>query len=100
MPKTGKTRTGAEKKSRDRTIRFVCKGDSGAKQVFLAGDFNDWDPTATRMRGRNGSFRKKMELAPGEYHYKFVVDGEWQTDPASMIQMANDKGSTNSVVHV
>ena len=88
------------KKSGNGQMTFVCEVDGGARQVFLAGTFNGWDPLATRMVKRHGAFRKKMELASGEHQYKFVVDGEWRTDPAAMAQVPNDMGSMNSVVHV
>jgi 1,4-alpha-glucan branching enzyme len=92
--------TKAKKKSGDCAMTFVCEPESEASKVFLAGDFNDWDPAATRMVKRNGSFRKKMELPAGEHQYKFVVDGEWQTDPAAMAEVPNEMGTMNSVVTV
>mgnify|MGYP006312606987 CR=1 FL=1 len=88
------------KKSGRCTTTFVCEPDVEARQVFLAGDFNNWDPTATRMVKRNGTFRKKMALSAGEHQYKFLVDGKWQTDPAAMAQVPNAMGSTNSIVTV
>lgn len=93
MERTNKT-------SGDCAMTFVCEPEPGTSRVFLAGDFNDWDPTRTRMVKRNGSFRKKMKLAAGEHQYKFVVDGQWRTDPAAMTQVPNDMGSMNSVVSV
>jgi 1,4-alpha-glucan branching enzyme len=81
-------------------MTFLCEPDSEAKRVFLAGDFNGWDPATSRMTKRNGAFRKRMQLDPGEHQYKFVVDGEWQTDPAAMAQVPNNMGSMNSVVTV
>ena len=79
---------------------FELVATANTKRVFLAGDFNDWDPAKTRMLKRNGAFRKKLELASGEHQYKFVVDGQWCTDPANGIQVPNDLGTTNSVVRV
>jgi len=71
-----------------------------AKQVFIAGDFNAWDPQKTRMVKRNGTFRKRIELAPGEHEYKCIVDGKWQTDPSAAIQVHNSIGSMNSVIRI
>jgi 1,4-alpha-glucan branching enzyme len=93
MSKTGK-------QSGKCAMTFVYEPNSEAKKVFLAGDFNGWAPAATRMTKRNGAFRRRMQLDPGEHHYKFVVDGEWQIDPAAMAQVPNDMGSMNSVVTV
>ena len=53
-----------------------------AKAVFLAGEFNDWDPTANPMlRSDDGEWTASLELAPGRYEHKFVVDGEWCCEP-------------------
>ena len=53
-----------------------------AKAVFLTGEFNDWDPTANPMlRSDDGEWTASLELAPGRYEYKFVVDGEWCCEP-------------------
>src|SRR5262249_27778983 len=50
----------------------------------LAGTFNDWSGTATPMREeRDGSFVVTLSLPDGVYQYKFVVDGDWEHDPAS-----------------
>jgi 1,4-alpha-glucan branching enzyme len=81
-------------------MTFVYDGAPAAKQVYLAGDFNAWDPASTRMLKRNGVFRKRVDLAPGQHEYKFVVDGEWKTDPKAAAQVANDVGTLNSVVCV
>lgn len=60
---------------------FACQATK-AKKVFLAGTFNDWNPTATRMqRTPDGSWRAVLDLAPGRYEYKFVVDGNWCCEP-------------------
>jgi len=88
------------KKNGTSAMTFVCEPGAEARQVFLVGTFNGWDPRATRMVKRNGTFRKKMELPPGEHEYKFIVDGEWRTDPAAAAQAPNTMGSMNSVVRV
>jgi 1,4-alpha-glucan branching enzyme len=91
MPKQKKSET---------PVTFVFENDSEARQVFLAGDFNAWDPTDTRMVKRSGTFRKKVALPPGEHQYKLVVDGAWQTDPSAIMQIHNGMGSMNSVIRV
>ncbi len=79
---------------------FTFNASPGVKQVCLAGDFNKWDPTALPMSKRAGMFVKRVELEPGDHHYKYVVDGQWMTDPAAEAQAANEFGSMNSVVRV
>ena len=72
-----------------------------AKTVYLAGDFNEWNETEYRVRRyKGGVFIKKLELKPGRYEYKFVVDGVWTNDPANPVTQPNDFGSENSVIVV
>ena len=71
-----------------------------AKEIFLAGDFNNWqsDSKDFRLRRFKGDIWKKMvQLKPGTYEYQFVVDGEWWTDPANKKRVANPYGTENSV---
>ena len=81
-------------------VAFVLP-DRGAKQVSLSGDFNGWSPNATPMkRDEAGNWETTVELAPGRYQYKFVLDGEWIFDPAAQENVWNQHGSLNSVVEV
>ena len=89
------------RKSKRSKTTFVCDSVPDARKVFLAGDFNDWDPAARRMvKVRDGSFRAELDLAPGEYHYKFVADGERLHDPTATAHAANEHGTLNSVAYV
>jgi 1,4-alpha-glucan branching enzyme len=81
-------------------LTFVCAVNPDAREVYLTGDFCDWVPQAIRMVKRGGCFRTKLALSPGEYQYKFVVDGQWHADPAATAQVPNEFGSMNSVVRV
>lgn len=56
------------------------------KEVYLAGEFNDWKPTAHKMGGPDakGVFTTRLQLAAGRYEYKFVLEGkQWRTDPSN-----------------
>ena len=79
---------------------FAYSANPNARQVYLVGDFTDWNPTALPMSKQGEKFVKRVQLQPGEHQYKFFVDGEWQTDPAAEIQVPNGVGSMNSVVKV
>ncbi len=83
------------------TVTFVYNGKPNDKKVCLAGDFNDWNGAARRMiKSKDGSFRAKLSLPPGEYEYKFVVDGTWISDPDAAAHKPNPFGSSNSLVIV
>jgi len=81
-------------------VTFVLpKAD--AKHVSLSGEFNGWSPTATPMKRHNdGTWETTVDLAPGRYQYKFLVDGEWLLDPAAQKSVPNEHGTLNSVVEV
>jgi 1,4-alpha-glucan branching enzyme len=74
---------------------------SGAKQVFLAGSFNDWKIDSIPLKKADDShWEVDLDLPSGTYEYRFVVDGEWISDPKSKDYVPNVFGSFNSVLHV
>jgi len=73
-----------------------------AECVQIAGDFNNWQPTATPMErvGDSGVWQAKMKLPQGTYRYRLVVDGQWQQDPYNETSELNPYGELNSVVEI
>ena len=83
-----------------RSVSFVLEETPG-RRVALAGTFNEWKPERFLTdRNGDGVYRARLMLAPGEYQYKFVVDGEWRLDPANPNFVPNDFGSLNSILVV
>ena len=75
--------------------------DSAARRVCIAGSFNDWHPDLGEMVSLGpGKWIKDLELAPGTYEYRFVVDGKWITDPQCPRTVPNAFGETNSLLAV
>ena len=72
-----------------------------ALAVCLAGDFNNWDPTrAPLKRDSHGIWKTTVPLTRGRHQYRFVVDGQWQSDPKAKESVANQFGSENSITVV
>ena len=72
-----------------------------AAQVFVAGSFNDWSPVATPLvRDEAGTWTGTVNIYPGEYEYRFVVDGVWADDPANMMRRCNEFGTENCILAV
>ena len=70
-----------------------------AQNVSLAGDFNDWDVnTHLLQKVSNGTWEVNVDLNPGKYEYRFVVDGEWKNDPDCMSFTPNSFGSENCIL--
>jgi len=73
----------------------------GARSVSVAGSFNDWKPERTPMsRDLDGTWKTTLNLKPGRYEYRFVVDGQWLSDNNARESVPNEFGSTNSVLIV
>lgn len=70
-----------------------------AENVYLAGTFNDWsDSKHPLKKDRKGNWKKRLKLVAGKHEYKFIVDGEWTTDPENEESENNSLGSTNSIL--
>ena len=69
-----------------------------ARQVSLAGDFNNWDTKAGLMhKAPDGVWHLGVPLSPGRYEYRFFADEVWCDDPAAQQKAANSMGSENCV---
>jgi len=65
--------------------RFFLKGYTAARSVVLAGSFNEWRTDELLMHRTVQGWELPYTLGPGNYEYKFVVDGKWITDPADSL---------------
>ncbi|MBK6898976.1 MAG: hypothetical protein IPH09_06810 [bacterium] len=78
--------------------------DAGGKigSCFLAGEFNGWNATGQSMDDPDGDgvYTADVDLAPGRYMYKFVVDGNWKQDPQNPEGVDDGFGGKNSVITV
>ena len=82
-----------------KAVTFSVHAEKG-KEVYVAGEFNKWDPTAKKMTFKDGVYTAELKLAAGTYQYKFVIDGVWCADPENANSVANDQGTFNSVIEV
>lgn len=79
-----------------RPYAFKLKGFTDAKKVEIAGDFNDWQRNEFYMEKTHDGWTFSYLLAPGNYQYKFIVDGNWMTDPGNPSIVNDGKGNMNS----
>ena len=77
---------------------------ASASTVHLAGEFNGWSTDATPMEDPDGDgvWTVVVELPPGRYEYKFVVDGgaRWVEDAGNPDTVPDPYGGRNSVIVV
>jgi 1,4-alpha-glucan branching enzyme len=67
----------------------------------VAGTFNHWEPQALTLQlASEGDWETELALPPGDYEYRFIVDGKWEDDPLACRVVANPYGGVNAVLHV
>ena len=71
-------------------------------KVGIAGDFNNWNPASTPMNKHQelGVWQACIDIPPGRYRYRLVVDGQWVKDPYNPATETNPFGELNSVLEV
>ena len=79
---------------------FMLDKYPNAKQVTIAGSFNDWNQENFTMVKKDGRWIFPIFLKPGKYTYKFIVDGNWILDPGNGLWENNEYGSGNSVLWI
>ncbi|MFC5407772.1 serine hydrolase [Larkinella bovis] len=82
------------------STKITLKGYPKAKLVTLAGAFNDWNHLSTFFTQSSDDWVCTLDLKPGTYAYKIVVDGHWMTDPGNPVTQKTGDGNTNSVLTV
>jgi 1,4-alpha-glucan branching enzyme len=72
-----------------------------AENVYLMGDFNQWNEKAHPMKlGADGLWEKTIMIQLGKYEYRFLVDGKWQNDPDNDNICPNCYGTMNNVLEI
>ena len=61
---------------------------------------NNWTESDSKMTKIDGCWVYNQRLSGGKYHYKFIVDGIWITDPANTVKEYDGEGHINSVCMV
>lgn len=78
---------------------FTLEGYATASEVFLSGSFNNWAMKAIAMVREKEGWNVRLMLPGGIHEYKFIVDGNWITDPNN--KQAGDEGGTlNSILNL
>jgi transcriptional regulator with XRE-family HTH domain len=88
------------KQLKPKSVRFQINAPD-ANTVFLTGCFNNWKSSTTPLKKNSkGTWTVDIELKPGEYQYKFIVDDDWWIDPTNEQTISNGLGGLNSVKKV
>jgi hypothetical protein len=77
---------------------FTLPGHTDAEAVAIYGSFNDWIQTKNYCAKEGSGWVCRIDLAPGKYTYKFLVDGIGLNDPTNPATEADSNGLVDSVI--
>jgi hypothetical protein len=82
-------------------ILFIINAPN-AQSVYCTGEFTNWSREGIRMEKdeKTGFWKTVLHLEPGEYEYRFIVDGVWIKDPNNTDSVLNEFGQENSLLVV
>lgn len=81
---------------------FMYPGLSPSQEIYVAGEFNGWSPTATPMVFNHDIevFEARVPIGPGRYTYRLMVDGRSMVDPNNERTATDERGEIVSVLEV
>jgi hypothetical protein len=79
---------------------FKLKGYPDASLVVLTGTFVNWSQSQLLLAREGDEWVCRVDLDPGVYQYKFIVDGDWLLDPSNPDTAEDEAGNVNNVIEV
>jgi hypothetical protein len=81
-------------------VTFEMPASVWASQVYLVGEFNNWNPCASPFqRLHNGVWSITLDLpARRRYEFRYLIDGHWCTDYHADSCTENNFHALNSIV--
>jgi hypothetical protein len=80
--------------------RFFLKGFPGAKKIFIAGSFNNWNPEELSLHKVRNGWALYLYLREGTHAYKYIVDNNWILDPYNPVVRKDGAGNENSFMSI
>jgi hypothetical protein len=77
---------------------FTLQGHTDAEAVAIYGSFNNWIQTKNYCAREGDGWVCRIDLAPGKYTYRFLVDGVGLNDPANSATEDDGNGHMDSVI--
>jgi len=78
-------------------VPTVLEWSGEGSEVMVAGDFSDWQPRPTE--NVDGKWKTTIDLQPGRYAFKWIVNGNWVTDD-TLLTDTDQSGNRNNIVVV
>jgi hypothetical protein len=86
----------------NRNVRFIYK-DRSDKQIFLSGNFNNWDPFMLKMEedsNEPGTYAISLRLSAGKHYYTFISNGVTLADPGNIQKAYDSRGNAVSMIMI
>jgi enterochelin esterase family protein len=77
---------------------FKLTGHTDAEAVAIYGSFNSWVQTKNYCAREGDGWVCRIDLPPGKYTYRFLVDGVGLNDPTNPVTEDDGNGHLDSVV--
>jgi hypothetical protein len=77
---------------------FKLAGHTDAEAVAIYGSFNNWIQTKNYCAREGDGWVCRIDLAPGKYTYRFLVDGVGLIDPTNPATEDGGQGNVDSVI--
>ncbi|MCB0131025.1 MAG: isoamylase early set domain-containing protein [Caldilineaceae bacterium] len=83
-------------------VVFELPASIWADRIYLTGDFNEWHTSdLPLLQRRDGVWAAELDLEAGRrYEFRYIIDGQWQTDNHADGFVDNEYGSQNSVLEI
>ncbi len=88
------------KKSLKQKYQLTLPDDGEIKDVKVKGEFNSWNPNNGVLVKKGNDWKLNLYLAPGQYQYIFVIDGQETLDPTNPEKTSNGMGGFNSLIKI
>ena len=79
---------------------FKLAGHTNAEVVAIYGSFNNWIQTKNYCARESDGWVCRIDLAPGKYTYRFLVDGLGLIDPNNSATEDDGNGHADSIIVV
>jgi 1,4-alpha-glucan branching enzyme len=79
---------------------FKLNNYPNAQKVVLAGSFNGWNEKKSALQKTEEGWAIPVYIANGRHTYKYIVDGNWITDPDNPYIVENEHRTGNSVINI
>lgn len=86
---------------RSAKMRFWFTFDPGNKKykrIQIKGQMNEWNAAAGYLFEKDKKWHIGLELFPGKYQYKLIIDGREICDPGCRDSVSNGSGGYNSIL--